>query len=434
MAEKLLQEYTDTLYEKDSPVVVNRMHLFYNSDYGVNVLKITFRNVSALTLYGLSILVEPKDAEGNATRDGLVEYNYYGIEVPGSRAFGAAEYIVMEREAVSFDLRITRAEYGEGEVFRGDVRLKKMPLPAKLASIKDFEEPFRTKLLEYRPKLKPKYVPQEKENYWFCTCGRLYPTDIDQCRVCSLEKQWILNLYPGLVQQKKREEEEEERRRLEEEERLRLEEEQRLEEERRLQAEKEERERLEKEEAERLAREAAARKRRRKRNGLLALASMVVIITGSYLGISYKTRMQDELASMQGQMEAQAEDLDQSKSQAQKLQEQLKSQEEDLANSKTEAEKLQEQLDQKEKEAAAAQTPTPEPTKEAQKKETRGVVAKTGSSNLNMRSGPDTSFEVIKQLEPGEVVKVLGKEGDWYKIKSGKETGYVHSDYLVTVE
>lgn len=59
------------------------------------------------------------------------------------------------------------------------------------------------------------------------------------------------------------------------------------------------------------------------------------------------------------------------------------------------------------------------------------VFAKTGKvndSNIRVRSGPSkTGTETIENLYLGDYVEILGREGDWYKVKteSGKVRIYV---------
>lgn len=64
---------------------------------------------------------------------------------------------------------------------------------------------------------------------------------------------------------------------------------------------------------------------------------------------------------------------------------------------------------------------------------TIGTVV-TGGSRLNVRTGAGMSYEIIDQLRPGEEVKVIGSEGDWYEVIVPEKKGYVHSDYLKLIE
>lgn len=51
------------------------------------------------------------------------------------------------------------------------------------------------------------------------------------------------------------------------------------------------------------------------------------------------------------------------------------------------------------------------------------------SSVLNVRNKPSTSGTIIATLNGGQTVKIIAKNGEWYKITS-PVTGYVHSDYI----
>lgn len=51
---------------------------------------------------------------------------------------------------------------------------------------------------------------------------------------------------------------------------------------------------------------------------------------------------------------------------------------------------------------------------------------------LNVRKTPDESGELVGKLPKHAGADVLGEENGWYKIRSGKVTGYVKADYLLT--
>jgi uncharacterized protein YraI len=59
---------------------------------------------------------------------------------------------------------------------------------------------------------------------------------------------------------------------------------------------------------------------------------------------------------------------------------------------------------------------------------TSGVVM--ADVGLNVRTGP--WGDVVGVLQNGAVIKILGKEGAWYKIDYNGETRYVHSGYVAT--
>lgn len=57
----------------------------------------------------------------------------------------------------------------------------------------------------------------------------------------------------------------------------------------------------------------------------------------------------------------------------------------------------------------------------------KGIVT---ASNLNVRSGAGTNFARLGSLNKNDKVDILDTVGDWYRIKFGRDYGYVHSDYI----
>ena len=52
------------------------------------------------------------------------------------------------------------------------------------------------------------------------------------------------------------------------------------------------------------------------------------------------------------------------------------------------------------------------------------------TSSLNIRSGPGTGYDRIGSLKVGNVITILGESDGWYKISTGKLTGYVSAQYV----
>lgn len=59
-----------------------------------------------------------------------------------------------------------------------------------------------------------------------------------------------------------------------------------------------------------------------------------------------------------------------------------------------------------------------------------GVAQADG--NLNVREAPGTEAEVVGKMPNNAGCEILSNEGEWTKISSGKVTGYVKSEYLLT--
>lgn len=54
--------------------------------------------------------------------------------------------------------------------------------------------------------------------------------------------------------------------------------------------------------------------------------------------------------------------------------------------------------------------------------------------NLNVREEASTDSEIVGKMQGNAGCEILSVEGDWTKIQSGKVTGYVSSEYLITGE
>jgi len=64
-----------------------------------------------------------------------------------------------------------------------------------------------------------------------------------------------------------------------------------------------------------------------------------------------------------------------------------------------------------------------------------GTEIKTGiafvnASSLRLRSSPSTGSKTLDYAYDNEVVVLLGKTGNWYKVSYNLQTGYMHSKYL----
>lgn len=56
------------------------------------------------------------------------------------------------------------------------------------------------------------------------------------------------------------------------------------------------------------------------------------------------------------------------------------------------------------------------------------------ADSMRVRGGAGLTFEVVGGITYGEKVEILGKEGDWYKIRFGDGVGYVSGHYLSFTE
>ncbi|MFD1848653.1 SH3 domain-containing protein [Oceanobacillus bengalensis] len=72
------------------------------------------------------------------------------------------------------------------------------------------------------------------------------------------------------------------------------------------------------------------------------------------------------------------------------------------------------------------------PTGDAQYDLDRTLEGEIGitTARLNFRSGPKTSYSVVKTLPISSQVTIIGKNGGWYKVHVDGDTGWVSGDYI----
>ena len=57
-------------------------------------------------------------------------------------------------------------------------------------------------------------------------------------------------------------------------------------------------------------------------------------------------------------------------------------------------------------------------------------IAFVNATSLRLRSGPGKTYTTLDYASDQEVVVLLGKSGDWYKVNYNLQIGYMHKDYL----
>lgn len=82
--------------------------------------------------------------------------------------------------------------------------------------------------------------------------------------------------------------------------------------------------------------------------------------------------------------------------------------------------------------AAAPSQNTQEESKPAEKTEAEqeGKAGTVNNNYVNFRTGPATTYSVIRMLNTGTLVTVLGESNGWAKISYNGKTGYMSSQYI----
>ncbi|MGE5613125.1 MAG: NlpC/P60 family protein [Bacillota bacterium] len=60
-----------------------------------------------------------------------------------------------------------------------------------------------------------------------------------------------------------------------------------------------------------------------------------------------------------------------------------------------------------------------------------GIVTENA---VNFRANPNTSAKILYQLSKGAIVKVVGSEGEWFKVSYNDATGWINGNYVIVRE
>lgn len=77
-----------------------------------------------------------------------------------------------------------------------------------------------------------------------------------------------------------------------------------------------------------------------------------------------------------------------------------------------------------------APTNTPKPTPEYEVADIEKKAAYLNAGSANFRKGPGLDYKIIEELEYGTVFTVVGKSGDWLKIKYDGNYGFILAEFV----
>lgn len=78
-----------------------------------------------------------------------------------------------------------------------------------------------------------------------------------------------------------------------------------------------------------------------------------------------------------------------------------------------------------------APTPVPAVTNAPTFEPTIGYI---NANSLNMRKGPSTDSEVLKEYDGWQRIDIVGQEGDWYRVSIGGNEGYMIKEHIALGE
>ncbi len=122
------------------------------------------------------------------------EETFRDVFLFGTKSFGESSPFVLDPRVRKVMVGITKVTYTDSNVWCYSGGLIKPPKQIPLNTLKSelFEQLERDILaLSIEKRERIRYIPQQLEQYWLCTCGRPNKNDAAECSRCGTEKKWI---------------------------------------------------------------------------------------------------------------------------------------------------------------------------------------------------------------------------------------------------
>ncbi len=276
---ELIKKVASGLYTEDSPLILEVTELYRDRAKGESVLKLTWKNISAMAVRAIRISVEGLGTFGEELE--TVDFQYDGLNAEQGDTFGDDTPIVMSgTDMANFKVALKLVALDDGNVWRNENGgyLERLPAAKPLNLREEAREQLKRDLSEYGAADSTVCAPQNAMGLWQCGCGS-WQYKYTPCLKCHIEEETLeqVSEIDGLTMRLTEYKAEQERERMEREreaERRRIEEEARIERQRIAQEAKE------KEEAAALA----ARKARVRRRTLIIGGVVAALAVGGWFG------------------------------------------------------------------------------------------------------------------------------------------------------
>lgn len=191
MAERFekLYELQKRLYKRESPVIIEAGALLKDTVSDEILIQLNFHSVSDKKIKALKVIINVFDIMGNEIEN-KVEYSYLDLQISNGEYFGSKKAIMLPNKTIrSFKVVCYTVVYDDDTKWEtGDMNdIKEIPMSEYLSNFFD-----NAKLIEQysiETTRFAKYIPEQYEELWCCTCGELNKTE--HCTKCNLQKELV---------------------------------------------------------------------------------------------------------------------------------------------------------------------------------------------------------------------------------------------------
>lgn len=194
-----LQELVIDKFNLDAPVEIEKGALLLESTSKTVLLQLRLNALdnineissTSLNIYGFTDSGEPVEGFSPCI------YTFSDVYLQGKKTFGDRTPIILAPRIRKVKVEIDKVVFRRGNVWRNPEEYFTPPTQKHMSSIKagllpQFER--ETWRLSETEKHNFKYIPQQFDEYWLCTCGRPNRKEYEICSRCGLHREKIFQV------------------------------------------------------------------------------------------------------------------------------------------------------------------------------------------------------------------------------------------------
>ena len=188
-----LRIFTETLWQKDCPVLLEKSALLYDRDRKLHLLQFKFRNIQSRVINSLYIRISFFDPD-NLAAPVTVGYRYDILQAAGQEHFGSQSPVYISNTvADGFQLIIESITFEDGSTWTGSTPLTPLPAPEFISSLGVYGETFIQEVHKLKA-ISCMNLPTDRGEFWYCACGTVNGKDETHCINCGFPKNVIFKL------------------------------------------------------------------------------------------------------------------------------------------------------------------------------------------------------------------------------------------------
>lgn len=199
-----LFSFDNPLHTRGCPVSVIRGNLVHNHVKNTIIATISLKNLSPKEITSVSVEVIPLGPNRMKLGNGLVA-SYENLSISRGDIFGAFKEIILpDSNTSSFQVLVRSVSFKDGKSWAPQDSTPLTPLVGPTHLLKVFENlglarqfardvSDTAKFLPEGQNLTVKFMPEVRDDFWYCTCGAFNWLNEESCYACKLVREELLS-------------------------------------------------------------------------------------------------------------------------------------------------------------------------------------------------------------------------------------------------